>query len=119
MLAGPESQFSAPSATLDVYHLQARGLCRGKLTVVDPASVRGLALSVGYRGGLIVYVNGREVHREHIAQGQALAQLMTVGRKQEIVLREMAVRRLQEKGVLESSPHPAGTGAVKEQCGAL
>jgi hypothetical protein len=54
--------------------LLARVCLRGKFTVSDPASVLGLALSVGYRGGLIVYVNGQEVHREHIAQGQALAE---------------------------------------------
>ena len=47
---------------------------RGKFTVTDPSAVRGLSLSVGYRGGLIVYVNGREVHREHVTQSQTLAE---------------------------------------------
>jgi len=50
-------------------------LClRGKFTVTDPLSVKGLSLSVGYRGGLIVYVNGTEVHREHIVPGETLAE---------------------------------------------
>ncbi len=50
-------------------------LClRGKFTVTDPLAVRGLSLSVAYRGGLIVYVNGKEVHREHVAPGQTLAE---------------------------------------------
>jgi hypothetical protein len=54
--------------------LLARVCLRGKFTVIDPASVRGLALSVGYRGGLVVYVNGKEAHREHLAEGAALAE---------------------------------------------
>ncbi|MCK4298269.1 MAG: hypothetical protein KAX80_01985, partial [Planctomycetes bacterium] len=54
--------------------LLARVCLRGKFTVTDPASVRGLWLSVGYSGGIIVYVNGKEVHREHIARGKAIAE---------------------------------------------
>jgi len=49
-------------------------LClRGKFMVTDPSAVSGLALSVAYRGGLIVYVNGTEVQREHIPPGGKLA----------------------------------------------
>jgi hypothetical protein len=54
--------------------LVSRLCVRGKFTVADPSAVSGLALSVGYRGGLVVYVNGTEVHREHIQQGQTLAE---------------------------------------------
>jgi hypothetical protein len=32
---------------------------RGKFTVTDPEAVQGLALSVAYRGGLVVSVNGQ------------------------------------------------------------
>ena len=44
-------------------------LClRGKFTI--KASNRGLKLSVDYHGGLIVYVNGREIARRHILKGK-------------------------------------------------
>jgi len=46
---------------------------RGKFTVTDPAAVKGLSLSATYRGGLVVYLNGREVHREHMAPGGVVA----------------------------------------------
>ena len=50
-------------------------LClRGKFTVTDPSAVKGLSLAVAYRGGLVVYVNGKELRREHIAPGQTLAE---------------------------------------------
>jgi len=53
----------------------AKKLCvRGKFTVTDPAAVKGLRLTVGYHGGLVVSLNGNEVKREHIAAGQALAE---------------------------------------------
>lgn len=52
----------------------ARVCLRGKFTVTDPSAVRGVALSVGYRGGLIVYLNGKEIHREHLPAGQTLAE---------------------------------------------
>ena len=54
--------------------LLARVCLRGKFTVSDPAAVGGLALWVGYRGGLVVYVNGKQVHRERLAEGAALAE---------------------------------------------
>ncbi len=39
---------------------------RGKFTVEEPDGVRNLTLSVAYRGGIVVYVNGREVAREYL-----------------------------------------------------
>ena len=45
-------------------------LCmRGKFSVTDPATIKGLKLSLRYRGGVIVYLNGREAGRSHIADG--------------------------------------------------
>ena len=39
-------------------------LCmRGYFTVADPAKVMGLSLSVGYHGGAVVYLNGKEIAR--------------------------------------------------------
>ena len=42
---------------------------RGKFTVTDPAAVRGLTLRLHYRGGAVVYVNGREVARQFLPAG--------------------------------------------------
>ena len=39
---------------------------RGKFLVDDPKSVTGLYLSLGYRGGAVVYLNGKEVARGHL-----------------------------------------------------
>ncbi|MBN2583611.1 MAG: hypothetical protein JXL80_11125 [Planctomycetes bacterium] len=45
----------------------ARLCMRGKFEVNDPSKVRDLQLNVGYRGGVIVYLNGKEVARRDIA----------------------------------------------------
>ena len=52
----------------------ARVCLRGKFTVTNPSAVGRLGLTVGYRGGLIVYVNGQEVHREHLTKGGTVAE---------------------------------------------
>ena len=45
-------------------------LCmRGKFEVTDPAKVRELALSATYRGGIVVYLNGKEIARGHLPKG--------------------------------------------------
>ncbi len=44
-------------------------LClRGKFTVKDAGEVKGMTFSVTYRGGVVVYVNGKEVARGHLPQ---------------------------------------------------
>jgi hypothetical protein len=43
---------------------------RGKFAVADPAGVRRLELSMAFRGGVVVYLNGREVHRSHVPAGR-------------------------------------------------
>jgi hypothetical protein len=53
--------------------LGARVCLRGKFEVTEPASVQDLRLTVGYKGGLIVYFNGVEIHREHIERGAEIA----------------------------------------------
>lgn len=44
---------------------------RGEFHVSDPAKVRGLRLSLAYRGGVIVYVNGKEIARHNMPEGKA------------------------------------------------
>ncbi len=41
---------------------------RGRFQVNNPSG--GLTLSVAYRGGLVVYVNGREISRQHLPAGK-------------------------------------------------
>ena len=54
--------------------LLSRACLRGKFTATDPAAVEGLRLSATYNGGIIVYVNGKEIRREHIAVAGQLAE---------------------------------------------
>ncbi|HUV38712.1 MAG TPA: hypothetical protein VMY39_03820 [Planctomycetota bacterium] len=42
---------------------------RGKFRVTDPSKVKGLVLSVAYRGGVVVLLNGKEVARGHMPAG--------------------------------------------------
>ena len=42
---------------------------RGKFTVTDPQRVRGLGLTMRYRGGVVVYLNGKELFRQHMPAG--------------------------------------------------
>ncbi len=43
---------------------------RGKFLVTDPAGVRGARLELDYRGGAVVYLNGREIARGHLPEGR-------------------------------------------------
>jgi hypothetical protein len=43
---------------------------RGSFKVTDPAAVKGLRLGLAYRGGVVVYLNGREVARKHLPSGK-------------------------------------------------
>ena len=51
-------------------NVNIRQIClRGKFTVTDPAAVKDLKLTLRFRGGAAVYVNGREIARAHLAKG--------------------------------------------------
>jgi hypothetical protein len=46
-------------------------LClRGKFSVTDPAAAGEMRLAVAYRGGMAVYLNGREIARANIPQAE-------------------------------------------------
>jgi len=53
-------------------------LLRGRFEVTDPATAEGLTLSLAFRGGAVVYLNGAELTRAHMPAGEislyALAQ---------------------------------------------
>jgi len=46
-------------------------LARGKFEVKDPARVRACVFSLDYWGGVVVYVNGKEVARGHLSNDAA------------------------------------------------
>lgn len=49
-------------------------LClRGRFQVTDPGTVQGLTLTVKYYGGVRVFLNGREVARQHLPAGDLAA----------------------------------------------
>ena len=55
----------------DPFVLEIGTICqRGKFRVTDRAKVRGLKLSVAYRGGFVAYLNGKEVARASLPQGK-------------------------------------------------
>ncbi len=43
---------------------------RGRFRVTDPARVQGLTLSLSYFGGVVVYLNGQELTRAHVGDGE-------------------------------------------------
>ncbi len=64
-------------------------LClRGKFRVADPAEVNGLALTAEYHGGIVVYLNGREVLRRHLPAGPLAADTLADAYPREAFLNE-------------------------------
>ncbi len=68
----PGPYYGGYGDTEEGYHdegaLKAALLClRGKFGVSDPAPVKELKLSLAYRGGVVVYLNGTEVARAHLS----------------------------------------------------
>jgi hypothetical protein len=47
---------------------------RGKFGVDDPAKIKSLTFSATYRGGIVVYLNGKEVKRAHLPDGAITAE---------------------------------------------
>ena len=45
-------------------------LLRGRFEVTDPAGVKDLRLSITFRGGVVVYLNGKELTRSHMPTGE-------------------------------------------------
>ncbi len=43
---------------------------RGRFRVDDPSKAKDLRLSVEYRGGVVAYLNGREIARGHMPEGE-------------------------------------------------
>jgi hypothetical protein len=54
----------------EVWHGVALICVRGKFTVDNPVKVSGLSLSVGFRGGIVAYLNGKEIGRAFLPAGK-------------------------------------------------
>ncbi|MGQ9662002.1 MAG: glycoside hydrolase domain-containing protein, partial [Kiritimatiellia bacterium] len=59
------------------YDQSVRVACvRGRFAVRDPSLVKGLHLSIKYMGGVAVYLNGKEIARQHLPAGPLSAETM-------------------------------------------
>lgn len=56
-----------------------RMAARVRFDVPDPAAVKSLKLAIDYRGGLVAYVNGQEVGRDHLPAGALAADAFAEG----------------------------------------
>ncbi|NIA20493.1 MAG: hypothetical protein GWP05_00675 [Anaerolineaceae bacterium] len=57
----------------------ARQCVRGKFIVTDPSQVRGLALSVAFHGGAVVYLNGKLLTRRGFPSGAITSETLAEG----------------------------------------
>ncbi|MCH8513278.1 MAG: DUF4091 domain-containing protein [Kiritimatiellae bacterium] len=82
---------------------------RGRFHVEDPSAVTDLGLALRYRGGVVVYVNGREVGRSHVPDGELTSETLASPYDMQATdpnpdnderAAESARRRLRESGLL-------------------
>ncbi len=59
-----------PGISPDKVSFLALVCMRGKFKVTDPTKVKDLILSAAYRGGIVVYINGKEVARGNMPEGE-------------------------------------------------
>ena len=59
-----------PAPELPIYGALALTCLRGRFVVTDPSKARDLDLTVRFRGGVVVYVNGAEIGRSGLPKGQ-------------------------------------------------
>lgn len=60
----------SPYGEQPFYHAMGLMCLRGRFRIDDPAKTGNLSLSLSYRGGVVVYVNGRELVRGHMPEGE-------------------------------------------------
>ena len=59
-----------PYPQRELYGLIALRCLRGKFEVTDPARAKELSLTLRFRGGAIAYLNGQEIGRAFLPQGE-------------------------------------------------
>jgi Glycoside hydrolase 123, catalytic domain len=68
---GPQYAFVPGRYGMHGRYLPVTLVClRGRFSVKDPARAAGLKLSLEFEGGAVVYVNGKELKREHLPAGK-------------------------------------------------
>lgn len=68
-------------------------LCvRGKFLVDDPAALKGLRLSLEYVGGAAVYVNGKEIKRAHLPDGELKSATLAEKYADDVFLNDQGLR---------------------------
>ena len=60
---------------------------RARFGVSDPAKVSGLFLKIAFRGGVIVYVNGKELGRSHLPGGPVTAETLAEDYPDDVLLK--------------------------------
>ncbi len=60
----------SPYGEQPFYHAMGLACLRGRFHIDDPTKAADLAFSLSYRGGAVVYVNGRELVRGHMPDGE-------------------------------------------------
>ena len=58
-----------PYPQRELYGLVALRCLRGRFNVLDPAKVNDLTLTLRFRGGAVAYLNGKEIGRAYLPQG--------------------------------------------------
>lgn len=82
---------------------------RGRFEITDPAKIKKLTLTANYWGGLIIYLNGKEIARGHMPKGEiapdTLAELYPreayVDAKGKLVMGNATTAILEKKGEKE------------------
>ena len=75
--------YSGPFKGSGVGGHRSTGICtktrliylRGKFQVTNPAKVGDMTLSLSFEGGVVVYLNGKEIARSHMPQGEINANI--------------------------------------------
>jgi glycosyl hydrolase family 123 len=99
----PVRRFSSP------YYQTGAVFIRSTFNVADPKAVKALYLSLAYRGGVMVYLNGEEVARGHMPKGAVTADGPAapypddawVDEKGKLLPKEHYIRSYEKKGQAE------------------
>lgn len=67
MRDAPQSYFRGTDPFVSGIGLMAM---RGKFVVKDPSKIKNLTMNITYRGGIIVYLNGKELARRSLPEGE-------------------------------------------------
>lgn len=73
---------------MSAYRSLAMMCLRSRFTVLDPARVSKLKLHIQFRGGVVLYLNGKEVGRSHMPRGELKWDSLAEAYPQDVYLNE-------------------------------